>query len=70
MGRAGAVTASEEKVSFTMFTQLNRIKEEAKKIQTKKLSYMKKRRSLQATLKLLKKRLQIKNTSGNRILKR
>jgi len=70
MGRAGAVTASEEKVSFTMFTQLNRIKEEAKKIQTKKLSYMKKRRSLQATLKLLKKRLQIKNTSGNSILKR
>ena len=57
MGRAGAVTASEEKVSFTMFTQLNRIKEEAKKIQTKETELHEEKKKLAGDLETLEKKI-------------
>jgi septin family protein len=57
MGGATIVPASEEKVSLTIFAQLNRIKEEAKKVQTIEAELNEEKKKLAGDLEALKKKI-------------
>lgn len=54
---AATVPASEEKASVTMFAQLNRIKEQAKKVQTIEAELNEEKKKLAGDLEALKKRI-------------